>query len=75
MLLSRFHCVSLIETEQKMKAHKKSLSQGQDMDHDKLAHTSGGDGLSGKVSAKSRHNKRQLELYKKRQKARKAQLA
>ena len=61
-----------------MKAHEKSLlaiSQGQDKGHGKLAQTSGSDGPSAKVSAKSRHNKRQRELYKKCQKARKAQQA
>ena len=60
-----------------MKAHEKSLLaiSNQGKGSGKPAQTSGGDGLSSKVSAKCRHNKWQRELYKKRQKARKAQQA
>ena len=61
-----------------MKAHEMSwsaISQGQDKGRGKPAQTSGSDGPSAKESAKSTHNKRQRELYKKCQKARKVQQA
>ena len=71
-----------LETEQKilmMKAHKKSLSAISEVQfkrNGKPAQNSGNpNGLVPKGSAKSKHNRKQQELYKKRQKARKAQLA
>ena len=71
-----------LKTEQKilkMKAHEKSLlaiSEVQNKGRGKPAQTSGNsNGLAAKASAKSRHNKKQRELYKKRQKAKKVQQA
>ena len=70
-----------LDTERKMLkmvARKSSLaaSETQKKGCSKPVQSSGSsDGPAAKVSAKSRHNKRQRELYKKRQKARKAQLA
>ena len=71
-----------LETEQKilkMKAHKKSLLAILDVQfkrNGKAAQTPGNsDGLVVKTSAKSKHNRKQRELYKKHQKARKAQQA
>ena len=62
-----------------MKAHKKSLLAILDVQfkkNGKPAQTSGNsDGPVARTSAKSKHNRKQRELYKKRQKARKAQLA
>ena len=53
-----------------------AASETQKKGHSELVKSSGSsDGPAAKVSAKSRHNKRQRELYKKRQKARKVQLA
>ena len=70
-----------LETEQKilkMKAHKKSLSAILELQfkNGKPARNSGNpDGPLAKSSAKSKHNRKQRELYKKHQKARKVQLA
>ena len=62
-----------------MKAHEKSLaaiSENQNKGRGKLAQTSGNSNrLAARNSAKSRHNKKQRDLYKKRQKARKVQQA
>ena len=62
-----------------MKAHEKSLSAILEVQYKgcgKPAQTSrNSDGPAAKASAKSRHNKKQRELYKKRQKGRKEQLA
>ena len=60
-----------------MKAHERSLLaiSGQGKGSGKPPQTFGGDTLFAKVSAKSRHNKRQRELYKKHHKAWRAQQA
>ena len=62
----------------KMASCKSSLatSESQKKERSKPVQSSGSsNGPAAKVSAKSRHNKRQRELYKKHQKARKVQLA